>query len=95
MNTDTLTYISLIIGIGAFFFALTNAFILKKYIEHISEILGKISYKLNLIEITLAYHDMIDIPYEIDDVEQIMKEVESRHHEQDGNVIYLNKDREE
>jgi hypothetical protein len=95
MNIDILSHISLIIGTGAFFFALMNAFIIKKYIAHITEILGKISYKLNLIEITLAYHDMIDIPYEIDNFEELMKEAEQHQLERDGNVIYLNKDKED
>jgi hypothetical protein len=94
MNIETISHISLIIGAGAFFFALTNAFVLKKYIEHITEILGKISYKINLIEITLAYHDMINIPDEIEDFENLFKEAED-YHEREGNVIYLNKDREE
>ena len=98
MKSDTIVYISLIIGTGALFFALMNAYVMRKYIEHVSEILGKISYKINLIEITLAYHDMIDIPYEIEDYEELFKEVENHieHVEREGNVIYLNnKDREE
>ncbi len=95
MNIDTISNISLVIGAGAFFFALMNAFVMRKYIEHITKTLGKISYKINLIEITLAYHDMIDIPYEIDDFEELMKEAEQHQLERDGNVIYLNNDKED
>ena len=95
MNIDTISNISLVIGAGAFFFALMNTFVMRKYIEHITKTLGKISYKINLIEITLAYHDMIDIPYEIDDFEELMKEAEQHQLERDGNVIYLNNDKED
>ena len=95
MNIDTLFYVSLIIGAGAFFFALMNAFVMRKYVEHITKALGKLSYKMNLIEVTLAYHDMIDIPYEIDSFEEMMKEAERHELERSGNVIYLNKDKEE
>ena len=88
MSEYMLAEIGLILGAGAMFFATLNAFVIRKYMNHVSDNFSEIYYKLNLIETTMIYHDLLRISYEPEETEDISVQRE-------GNIIYLNKDKEE
>jgi hypothetical protein len=46
--------------------------------------------RLNYLEVGMSYHGMIPMPWEIEEVEELVEEIKSYKHE--GNVVYLQKD---
>tara|TARA_R110002020_G_scaffold110640_2_gene255589 strand:+ start:347 stop:634 length:288 start_codon:yes stop_codon:yes gene_type:complete len=95
MENMSIEEISLIISFAAVFFATFNAYMLKKYMDHVSGIIGGISYKLNLFEVTMALHGMIEVPYNLEELEDLMQEAEEFKFKREDNVIYLSKEEEE
>ena len=54
------------------------------------EIVRRMWDRLNYLEVGMSYHDMIPMPWEIEEVEEIVEEIKS--FKQEGNVVYLQKE---
>ena len=46
--------------------------------------------RLNYLEVGMSYHGMIPMPWEVDEVEEIVEEIKT--FKQEGNVVYLQKE---
>jgi len=53
-------------------------------------IVKRIWNKLNHIEITLSYNELLPMPWEIDDLEEHVEKIKA--FKQEGNVVYLQKE---
>jgi len=64
----------------------------KNIIDVQQETLKKIQSRMYFLEIALSYHDLVPLPWEMDDFDD--KSYETPVYKRDGNVVYLTQEGE-
>jgi hypothetical protein len=65
-----------------------NAIILKKHITEVYNRIYHLENRLNYHEVALAHNELVPMPWEIEELEEIEKELNI---EKEGNVVYINR----
>jgi len=79
--------VALIIAIGLLVFF--NILMLKKYSAIFYNRIHHLENRLNYHEVALAHNDIIPMPWEIEELEQIEKNLNIK---KEGNVVYINRE---
>jgi len=74
----------LILAVGILTFL--NTVLLKKYITALYNRIHHLETRLNYHEVALAHNEIVPMPWEIEELEEIEKELNI---EKEGNVVYI------
>jgi hypothetical protein len=76
----------LILAVGILTFL--NTVLLKKYITALYSRIHHLETRLNYHEVALAHNEIVPMPWEIEELEEIEKQLNI---EKEGNVVYINR----
>ena len=76
----------LLLAVGLLTFL--NTMMLKKYITTFYNRFYHLENRLNYHEVALAHNELVPMPWEIEELEEIEKELNI---EKEGNVVYINR----
>ena len=76
----------LLLAVG--FLTFLNTMMLKKYITTFYNRFHHLENRLNYHEVALAHNELVPMPWEIEELEEIEKELNI---EKEGNVVYINR----
>ena len=79
--------LSMFIAISAFVLNLVTMWALLKLRDEQRGIVNRIFGRLNYLEIGMSHHQLIPLPWEVEDVEDLPSQTNSFKHQ--GNVVYL------
>ena len=57
------------------------------------EVIQRVWNRINYLEVGMSYHGMIPMPWEVDDIEDMVDEIKT--FKQEGNVVYLQQEGKE
>tara|TARA_R100000808_G_C2107055_1_gene122323 strand:+ start:216 stop:479 length:264 start_codon:yes stop_codon:yes gene_type:complete len=77
----------LFIAILGFFFNCMTLWGITRIRDHQEEINLRIWKRLNYLEVGMSHHGLIPMPWEVEDIEDIVEEIKT--FKQEGNVVYL------
>ena len=80
----------LFIAILGFFFNVVTLWALNRVQKNQEKINSNFWRRVNYLEVGISYHGLIPLPWEVEDMEDIVDEIKSFKHE--GNVVYLQKE---
>jgi predicted membrane-bound mannosyltransferase len=84
--------LSFIIACVALISSTMLIWIYKTVLDENQKAMKKIWSRIQYIEVAMSYHDMIPLPWEIDDLNKQYTEIEkTRELKRDGNIVYLDK----
>ena len=63
---------------------------LTKTQKHQEKINSNVWRRLNYVEVGMSHHGLIPMPWEVEDIEEIVEEIKTFREE--GNVVYLQKE---
>ena len=63
---------------------------LAKVQKHQEKINSNVWKRLNYVEVGMSHHGLIPMPWEVEDIEEIVEEIKTFREE--GNVVYLQKE---
>jgi len=76
-----------IVGIG---FNIISFWMINRLQDTHREVVQRIWVRLNYLEVGMSYHGFIPMPWEVQELEDIVEEIKT--FKQEGNVVYLQKD---
>ncbi len=77
----------LFIAILGFFFNMVTLWSIAQLQKNQEKINSHVWKRLNYLEVGLSYHGLIPMPWEAEDMEDIVEEIKS--FKEEGNVVYL------
>ena len=77
----------LFIAILGFFFNIITLWGISRIHSHQEKINSHVWKRLNYLEVGMSHHGLIPMPWEVEDMEDIVDEIKS--FKQEGNVVYL------
>ena len=80
----------LFIAILGFFFNVITLWALAKVQKHQEKINSNVWKRLNYVEVGMSHHGLIPMPWEVEEIEEIVEEIKTFREE--GNVVYLQKE---
>jgi len=69
-----------------------NIIMLKKYVAAFYNRLHNLETRLNYHEVALAHNDLVPMPWELEELEKIERELDIK---KEGNVVYINREEAE
>ncbi len=80
----------LFIAILGFFFNVITLWALTKIQKYQEKINSNVWRRLNYLEVGMSHHGLIPMPWEVEEIEEIVEEIKTFREE--GNVVYLQKE---
>tara|TARA_B100000700_G_scaffold150974_1_gene167694 strand:- start:111305 stop:111571 length:267 start_codon:yes stop_codon:yes gene_type:complete len=80
----------LFIAILGFFFNVITLWVLTKIQKYQEKINSNVWRRLNYLEVGMSHHGLIPMPWEVEEIEEIVEEIKTFREE--GNVVYLQKE---
>jgi len=87
--------LSFIIACAAFVLGVVSMYIYKTILDENRAAMEKIWSRLHYVEIAMSYHDMVPLPWEMEDFNEKFEEVGKINKlKRDGNIVYLKREDE-
>jgi protein-tyrosine phosphatase len=80
----------LFIAILGFFFNVITLWALTKIQKYQEKTNSNVWRRLNYLEVGMSHHGLIPMPWEVEEIEEIVEEIKTFREE--GNVVYLQKE---
>jgi|3_EtaG_2_1085321.scaffolds.fasta_scaffold22736_6 Co/Zn/Cd efflux system component len=79
--------LALFISFIALLFNLISLWAITRMRDDQLQVVKKIWSRLNYVEVGMSYHGMIPMPWEVEEVEDYVRDIKS--FKQEGNIVYL------
>lgn len=79
--------LAIFISITALLFNVMSVWVMARLHREQQEIVNRVFHRINYLEVGMSFHDLIPMPWEMEDFEDHYDKVKS--FKQEGNVVYL------
>ena len=83
----------LVISIVGILFNMISLWAITRVKNDQLEVIQRVWNRINYLEVGMSYHGMIPMPWEVDDIEDMVDEIKT--FKQEGNVVYLQQEGKE
>ena len=83
----------LVISIVGILFNMISLWAITRVKNDQLEVIQRVWNRINYLEVGMSYHGMIPMPWEVEDVDELVDEIKT--FKQEGNVVYLQQEGKE